>query len=126
MSKNQERRAWNERLKRELRARGWTIWKTITIGGMDKERLLDEIYSGGFKVGEFVEGMMAQKEFTTEPEPRRIDLVRIPLSNLGRTKCCSEARIWALARERDLELPGRVVRVSGGSTRTSRNTRLSG
>lgn len=82
----------------------WSAWKEIMIGGVPKEELLARLERNGFVVSAWAKDMMRQAAFTTAKRPRKVQLVRIKVSDLGFTEAPTTTDLFNRAKERGLAL----------------------
>ena len=77
----------------------FAVWKTITVGGKNKNALLDALQSDGFFVSDWARDMMNKDAFTTSEGEQIINLGRATLRELGFTKEPTTEEIWNRIRE---------------------------
>ena len=87
------------------------VWKTITVGGMSRDEFLAALEADGCRVGKWARDMMAQKAFTTETEPREVDLARMTIRELGFTSNPTTAQRDARIKE----IGGEILPPSAGA-----------
>lgn len=85
-------------------AAAWSVWRTITIGGVSKGDLASRL-KDGFFVSDWARDIMGNKRaFTTLPESTGIALVQVKVADLGFTKEPTTTELYQRARERGLNL----------------------
>ncbi|OGD64073.1 hypothetical protein A2215_01410 [Candidatus Berkelbacteria bacterium RIFOXYA2_FULL_43_10] len=76
----------------------------LGIGGKTKNELVNELKANGIKIYEYAQDMLDSSEFTTQPSPEQINLVRLKVRDLGFPNGATTDRIYAKAEELGLEL----------------------
>jgi hypothetical protein len=77
-----------------------SIWKTITIGNISRDKFISTFKERGMDVDNWAADMMKQDAFTVE----QIDLVNVSVGELGFGKATRYDAICQRAKERGLEL----------------------
>ena len=75
------------------------IWKTITIGGVSKNELLQQLAEKKFYISDWAKDIMSKPEFTTLPEKKTINLARIKVRDLGFSSQPTTAELWARIKQ---------------------------
>lgn len=76
----------------------------ITIGGKTSSELLEEFRQGGINVGIDAKRMMENPDFTTQKNPKDIDLVSLRVGDLGLTGIPMTEQVYKRARQLGLHL----------------------
>ncbi len=76
----------------------------LEIGGKTKVELVTELRARGIKISDFAQDMLDNPEFTTQPNPEQLDLVRLKVRDLGFPNGATTDQIYAKAEEYGLEL----------------------
>ena len=86
------------------------VWKTLVIGGVSPEQLLDRMDKvNGGPVNHWVRAMMMEsRQFTTLPKLKKVCLGRVCLKELGFSERTTTANILARARDMDGICPPEV------------------
>ena len=75
------------------------IWKTITIGGVSKNELLQQLAEKKFYISDWAKDIMSKPEFTTLPEKKPINLARIKVRDLGFSTQPTTVELWARIKQ---------------------------
>ena len=75
------------------------IWKTITIGGVSKNELLQQLAEKKFYISDWAKDIMSKPEFTTLPEKKTINLARIKVRDLGFSTQPTTVELWARIKQ---------------------------
>lgn len=78
---------------------GLSVWKTISIGGVDIHGLQKQLKDGDFYVSDWAKDIMSKPEFTTLTEPTEIHLARVRVKDLGFKKEPTTAELFARIKE---------------------------
>lgn len=81
-----------------------SIWKTITIGTIPREKFTPTLKERGMNVSDWPADMMKQDAFTVVSQEEQIDLVVVSVRDLGFDKATRYDAICQRAEERGLEL----------------------
>ncbi len=76
----------------------------LEIGGRTKDELIAELKAKGIEIYDYAQDMLDSLEFTTQPNPEQIDLVRLKVRDLGFPNGATSDQIYAKAEEFGLEL----------------------
>ena len=76
----------------------FSIWRTLTIGGVSKDELATRL-GDGFYISNWAKDIMSKPEFTTLPESTEIYLVRAKIKDLGFTKAPTTTELFARIKE---------------------------
>jgi hypothetical protein len=81
-----------------------SIWKTITIGNISRDKFIPALKVRGMNVSDWSADMMKQDAFTVAEQEQQIDLVNVSVAELGFDNATRYDAICARAKERGLEL----------------------
>lgn len=76
----------------------------LEIGGKTKDELVAELKAKGIKISDYAQDMLDSPDFTSQPNPEQIDLVRLKVRDLGFPDGATTDQIYAKAEEFGLEL----------------------
>lgn len=76
----------------------------LEIGGKTKDELVGELKARGINISEYAQNMLDSPDFTTQPNPEQINLVRLRVRDLGLPNGATTDQIYAKAEEFGLEL----------------------
>jgi|GEM_PF-1016537 len=77
----------------------FAVWKTITIGGVPKDKLVKQLQDGGYDVGDWAKDMVSKPAFTTLPQQQTITLARACVRDFGFTAKPTTNELWARIKQ---------------------------
>ncbi len=80
------------------------IFKTITLGGITKEELLDQLIKQGIQFNAYAKTLFADPEFLVSEKIETVNLVKVNSLELGLTKPSYYKDIVAIAEAKGLKL----------------------
>ncbi len=83
---------------------GRIVQKEITIGGKNTKQLTKELKERGYRISDYAEEMMENKEFKPSKKAEKLDLVILSVKDLGFPDGATRQQIYEKARELGLEI----------------------
>ena len=65
------------------------IFKTISIGGITKNQLIEQLVEAGIQFNEYAKILFEHQRFSPINKPEKVQLVKVTLSDLGMDNPCS-------------------------------------
>lgn len=80
------------------------IFKSISIGGVDKEELIQQLIDRGVQFNKYAHMLFEHTAFSVGEKTEQVDLVKVNLHDLGISQPCTFADIVSKASQLDLKL----------------------
>lgn len=72
-----------------MSANKFSIFKEITIGGLSKEKLLQQLSEADIQFNKYAEILFDHSQFSPASETEKVELVKVTLTDLGLADTCS-------------------------------------
>jgi len=82
----------------------FSVWKTLSIGGVSKDELAKRLKDGGHSVSDWAKDIMGKPAFKTSAEPHEISFVRLKVRDFGFIESPTTTELFARAKEQGLDL----------------------